>query len=179
MEINAIAALEKLNPHQELWDDMPNFYIAGGYIRDHLLGTEPKDIDVFCSYEDIDIVLERLQVYTKRRFSLGEYGADPAVVDVRHGTSPLFDRDIDVVGMIERPKTAQDLFDRFYCSLSDVAYGHFGLTIGKQFKEDVEAGCMTVRNKPWMVQSRIDKKVRNISARYPKLVINDMRPIGL
>ncbi len=179
MEINCTAALEKLDPHQSLWDDMPNFYIAGGYVRDHLLGTEPKDIDVFCYYEDIDIVIKRLQVYTTWLSPIGFYNADPEVADIRKGTSPLFDKGVDVIGMLKRPKSAQTLFDRFYCSLSDVAYGRYGLAIGKHFKDDVLADRMTVRSLPWMVKNRIDKKVRNISARYPKLVINDMRPIGL
>ncbi len=168
--------IDKLSLYKELWDCMPNFYIAGGYIRDQLLGTEPKDVDVFCYYKDMNKVCNRLEVSRKTRYSRGNYGVDPQVVSVHSGTSPLFNKRVDIVGLCREPRSAQNLFDRFYCSLSDVSYGHEGIFIGEEFMDDIKANRMTIRKRPWTARRRINTKVEQLLSRYPNLVVNDLRP---
>ena len=56
----------KLENGPELWEKILSHFpegsvIAGGAVRDYVLGVEPKDIDVFTSYQDYNVEVEGMK----------------------------------------------------------------------------------------------------------------------
>lgn len=79
--MNKITSLQFLYKHP-IWNilfdyqDIKNFYVCGGYIRDYILyGNGGKDIDVFinCTIEELNILITYLEKYG--RVVYGQYGS--------------------------------------------------------------------------------------------------------
>lgn len=79
--MNEITSLQFLYKHP-IWNilfdyqDIENFYICGGYIRDYILyGNGGKDIDVFinCTIEELNMLITYLEKYG--RVVYGQYGS--------------------------------------------------------------------------------------------------------
>lgn len=97
----------------ELWAAIlgvmpPGSIIAGGAVRDYLLGVEPKDIDVFCLSACWEFPEGFEPLGDNRR---EEYDAMNMIDIVHRGR--LYDRQVDLVGVNLEPFTGQALVETF------------------------------------------------------------------
>lgn len=105
-----------------------NCYIAGGAVRDTLMGNQPKDYDFFILYdfdtikfkEAKEIILSHLEDYTKVKPLVEWHNSEPYLV----ATVSYLDRDIQI--MLNPAPNVYKLLSTFDWNVCLFAYGEEG-----------------------------------------------------
>lgn len=138
--------------------------VAGGAIRDMLLGRPIKDIDV---YYVGDLDPYKLSVFEKKETpSVEDYEGVEFKVSHPHLTMEGCSYPIQLM-KVEIPLGQLDewILDTFDCNLSKVGFGEH-LEISQQFLDDVEMEMMTF---PKPVSEKYMKKMTD---KYPDYIVN-------
>ena len=148
----------------------PNAHIAGGYLRDHILGRVPKDIDVFVhhgafkaiQHDLINKGFEITRVIHPERFR-----SNPeicAAADYRSPEGYL----INLTGL-SRPVTIQENLERFDFGICRVGFDGSKLVRHPDFDRDTDAKEFVLRrcdNKEQFFRSL--SRAARLSIKYPE-----------
>lgn len=139
--------------------------VAGGAVRDTLMGVEVKDIDLFIECDDLD---SRLIKHAIALLGGTVVAQDATATDnpyegafkVTTIKSPKFDQLIQLIQVAD----LRDHLNTFNIGLSKVSYNADGLQLSKEFLTDVKNKTLTVSGKVEDIEY-----VKRISKKYPHL----------
>lgn len=142
-----------------------DFYIGGGFVRDLLLGSTPKDIDIFVSgnncgqYQNADC-----EEYVDQ---------DVLTVDKHHINETDLALEIIILGPAVE-FSPQGVIDRFDINLCKVVVDQEGtLTADEGFIADMTNKTITPVQLNGDGNSRLIKRINRLKGKYPDHALND------
>jgi len=154
----------------DLWDAIllklgPDAYIAGGAVRDYILGTEPKDIDVFL-YKPGDVVANKVWTYLEGDVN-GGYAEGLEVITYRYLDCHI---PVQIIRTVKYPDP-QEHFDTFDLSTSRCQYSlKSGLTTTPEFEESINTGVVKILNSGPKTPERIRRLTTKYQGRFHTIV---------
>jgi hypothetical protein len=126
----------------------PLAHIAGGAVRDTILGRPIKDIDVFLNYQHTDTVAQMLHskfgyVKETREWTKYQNLSDPVVVDAINLEKADETIPLNLIGLDE-PKTMQMNVERFDFGICMAAWNGEKVYTAPQFETDVKNKTFTL-----------------------------------
>lgn len=158
-----------------------NFVIAGGYLRDMVLGKKPKDFDVYYGGPLLPGI-EDLQTLESKTLTTGddqyEHNYICTIKKVSGHRLPI---EIIQLTLPVVHVTGKGIADKFSLGLSKIAFDpKTGLYVAPEFLEDANNRTLTIRDRGWGEEGVISHAKR-IADKYPDYVFKDpdnlMHPI--
>lgn len=158
--------MDRLPNGPELWAEIlkccpPGAFIAGGAVRDYLLGVEPKDIDVFASTDTLvpnapwqTEVFRRIDIPEDRR---AEYEAMTEVDVVQRGRIAGWTVDL-VYGWYEKEFSAPKVVETFDFGLARCWWdGELHDTPEAAADRNNRTVTLLIKDRPFRAQQRFDR----------------------
>lgn len=143
--------------------------IAGGAVRDTLLGRKVKDIDVFIEYPEyihhaeIDRFAKMAGSKTPTKLSKCYYGQIVHLGDV---FDTIWGKPVQLIFV----KNLTHHFNSFTVNLSKVKYTAAGLTMSREFLNDVH-NCQITNNAELMDEGMKEQYVARVAQKYPNFKV--------